>query len=496
MERLTEATLNVLPAGIARPTYDRGAVTAGIAHIGVGGFHRAHQAMYIDRLLERGEAQDWGICGIGLLPSDAHMRDVLREQDHLYTLVLTHADGRRERRVIGSIVDYLFAPEDLESVLERLASPEIRIVSLTVTEGGYNFSAATGEFDFAHPDIVADLQHPRTPSTVFGIVTEALARRRQRGTAPFTVMSCDNIQGNGAIAQHVFTAFASRRDPDLGAWVEQHVTFPDTMVDRITPVTSDADREENDDAIGLRDAWPVICEPFEQWVILDRFVNGRPDWDAVGAQFVEDVHPYELMKLRLLNASHQAMAYFGVLAGYTYAHEASTDPDIERLLRRYMDEEGTPTLEPVPGIDLAEYKNTLIERFQNPEVRDTLARLCADSSNRIPKWLLPVVREQLAHNRPVRLSAAIVASWARYAEGVDESGQPLDVVDALKDQVMAAAAAEKLESLAFIRDRDLFGTLADELAFTEPYLWALTTLRAEGAKHTLAAITARDAQTS
>lgn len=490
MERLTQDTLAALPEDIARPTYDRSAVTAGIAHIGVGGFHRAHQAMYVDRLLQRGQAREWGICGIGLLPTDAHMRDVMREQDGLYTLVLTHADGRRERRIIGSIVDYLFAPDDIEAVLERLASAEIRIVSLTVTEGGYNFSASTGEFDFANPAVVADLRDPTRPSTVFGIVTEALARRRDRGIPPFTVLSCDNVQGNGAIARRVFCAFASRRDPELGAWVERHVTFPDTMVDRITPVTSDADRVENDAAIGVHDAWPVVCEPFEQWVIRDDFVNDRPEWDRVGAQFVADVHPYELMKLRLLNSSHQAMCYFGVLAGYTFAHEAATDPDIERLLRRYMDEEGTPTLEPVPGIDLTDYKDTLIERFQNPEVRDTLARLCADSSNRIPKWLLPVVRDQLARSGQVHLSAAIVASWARYAAGVDESGEAIEVVDALKEQVMAAARARRDDPLAFLRNEELFGSLADEPAFTDPYLRVLDSLWSEGAKRTVAVLAA------
>src|SRR4051794_30957397 len=349
--------------------------------------------MYVDRLLQQGTAQEWGICGVGVLPSDRRMAEVMAAQDGLYTLVVKHADGTRDARVIGSITEYLLAPDDPEAVVEKMAAPSTRIVSLTVTEGGYNIDPVTGEFDTADPGVVHDLQPGAAPATSFGLVTEALVRRRERGLAPFTVVSCDNIQGNGDVARRSFTAFAGLRDRDLGAWIEREVPFPNSMVDRITPATTDEDRAEVARRFGVEDGWPVVCEPFTQWVLEDRFSAGRPPYEDVGVQVVDDVGPYERMKLRLLNASHQALCYFAYLDGYRLVHEAAQDPLYRAFLEGYMEHEGLPTLEPVPGIDLEVYRHTLIERFSNPEVRDTVARLCAESSDRIPKWLLPVVRD-------------------------------------------------------------------------------------------------------
>jgi mannitol 2-dehydrogenase len=366
-------------------------------------------------------------------------------QDCLYTLTAKHADGTRQGRIIGSIINYLFAPDNPEAVIEKMASPAIRIVSLTVTEGGYNFHHITGEFDADNPDVVHDLQPGAVPRTTFGLITAALARRRQRGLAPFTVMSCDNIQGNGNVARKMFTAFAALKDPELGAWVRRNVPFPNSMVDRITPATTADDRLAASREYGVDDAWPVVCEPFEQWVLEDHFSLGRPPFEDAGVQLVTDVEPYELMKLRLLNASHQGMCYFGRLAGHTYAHEAAQDPLFARFLLDYMDKEAAPTLQPVPGIDLDTYKQTLIDRFSNQHVRDTLARLCAESSDRIPKWLLPVIHTNLEQGRVIQRSAAIVASWARYAEGTDEQGNTIDVVDRLKEPLMAAAARQREE---------------------------------------------------
>ncbi|WP_460754657.1 mannitol dehydrogenase family protein [Myceligenerans cantabricum] len=466
-------------------TYDRSGITPGIVHVGVGGFHRAHQAMVVDDLLRRGGHRDWGICGVGLLPGDARMRDALAAQDNLYTLVIKHPDGSLEHRTVGSIVEYLLAPDDPEAVLERMADPATRIVSLTITEGGYNFDQVTGEFDTATPAVVADAVPGAVPATVFGYVVEALARRRARGIPPFTVMSCDNVQGNGEKARTVFSAFAAMRDPELAIWIRDEVAFPSSMVDRITPVTTDADRELVRDRIGVEDRWPVVAEPFFQWVLEDEFPLGRPEWTDAGVQLVDDVEPYELMKLRLLNASHQAMAYFGYLAGHRYAHEATVDPAIAALLRGYMEAEATPTLRPVPGIDLDDYRATLLERFGNPEVRDTLARLCMESSDRIPKWLVPVIRERLAAGGDVRLSAAIVASWARYAEGVDEDGQPIDVNDRLAEILVPRALSQRSDPLAFLRDPSLFGGLVDEPRFTEPYLDTLEKLHTIGSAATL-----------
>ena len=471
---------------VLRPGYDRAGLTAGIVHFGVGGFHRAHQALAVDRLLNQGLARDWAICGVGLMPGDLRMKQVMDDQDCLYTLVEKSADGSREARVIGSIIEYHYAPDDVEAVLEKMADAATRIVSLTVTEGGYNISPVTGEFDLASPAVVADLQPRAVPATTFGLVTEALRRRRDRGTGAFTVMSCDNIQENGAVARRAFTAFARAQDPELADWIEQECRFPNSMVDRITPVTTDADREEILAQFGVADSWPVVAEPFFQWVLEDSFVAGRPPVERAGVQVVEDVEPYELMKLRLLNSGHQAIAYSGYLSGYRYAHEAAQDPDFAQYVLNYMYSEAMPTLRPVPGVDLDDYAHTLIERFSNAEVRDTLARLCLEGSDRIPKWLVPVIKENLAQGRPIRISAAIVASWARYAEGVDEQGEPIRVVDRIADTLVTAAKTQHEDPLVFLRNRELFGDLVEDERFTSAYEQALHSFHSRGARATVA----------
>jgi len=492
MTELNQANLGSLKIPV--PSYDRSRVTVGIVHFGVGGFHRAHQAMYIDQLMEQGKALDWGICGVGVMPFDLKMKEALQSQDCLYTLVAKAPDGSWTPRIIGSIVQYLYAPDDPDAVIEKMADPAIRIVSLTVTEGGYNFHPVTGKFDDTNPAVQADLVPGAVPTTTFGLITEALVRRRARGIEPFTVMSCDNIQGNGHMAQEVFGAFARLRDPELGEWVEGNVLFPNSMVDRITPVTTDDDRTQISERFGVEDAWPVVCEPFTQWALEDKFSSGRPPLQDVGVQVVPDVMPYELMKLRLLNASHQALCYFGYLAGYRLVHEVAQDQLFANFLLDYMNREATPTLAPVPGIDLDTYKLQLIERFSNSAVRDTVARLCAESSDRIPKWLLPVIRENLAADRDVTLSAAVVASWARYAEGVDEQGEPIKVVDRLADSLVEIAAQQRDDHLAFVKNRELFGDLATEPAFTEPYLNTLESLHSNGARATLEARATRSSR--
>jgi mannitol 2-dehydrogenase len=489
MTALNQANLGSL--SIPVPSYDRSQVTVGIVHFGVGGFHRAHQAMYVDQLMEQGKALDWGICGVGVMSFDLKMKEAMHAQDCLYTLVEKAPDGSWEPRVIGSIVQYLYAPDDPEAVIEKMADPATRIVSLTVTEGGYNFHPVTGEFDDTNPAVKADLAPGAVPATTFGLITEALVRRRSRGIEPFTVMSCDNIQGNGHMAQEVFTAFARLRDPELGEWVAGNVQFPNSMVDRITPVTTDEDRAQISERFGVEDAWPVVCEPFTQWALEDKFSLGRPPFEDVGVQVVPDVVPYELMKLRLLNASHQALCYFGYLAGYRLVHEVAQDQLFANFLLDYMNREATPTLAPVPGIDLDAYKLQLIERFSNAAVRDTVARLCARSSERIPTWLVPVIRENLAAGRDVTLSAAVVASWARYAEGVDEQGEPIEIVDELADTVQRLAAQQRDDPLAFVKNRELFGDLAGEPDFTEPYLNALNSLHSKGSRATLEALATR-----
>ena len=485
MSALVAGMLPSLADTVPTPAYDRSRVTTGVVHFGVGGFHRAHQAMYHDRLMNRGEALDWGICGVGVMPGDRLMQEALDQQDALYTLVVKHGDGTYEPRVIGAITEYLFAPDDPEAVVEKMAAQATRIVSLTVTEGGYNIHAVTGRFDSGNPDVRHDLEPGAAPRTTFGLITEALRRRRERGLAPFTVMSCDNLQGNGHLSREVFTAFARLRDPELAEWIAREVQFPNSMVDRITPVTTDDDRAELRSRFGIDDRWPVVCEPYTQWVLEDAFSLGRPPYEDAGVQVVEDVEPYELMKLRLLNGSHQALGYFAYLAGYRLVHDAAQDPLFRAFLLGYMDEEAAPTLAPVPGVDLDEYEHTLIERFSNPEIRDTVARLCAESSDRIPKWLLPVVRRRLETGGEMRRSAAVVASWARYAEGVDEQGEAIDVVDRLKDSLVPLARRQRDDPDAFIANRELFGDLIDDERFVAAYRSALSSLHERGARATL-----------
>jgi mannitol 2-dehydrogenase len=467
--RLGKSTLPDIP--IAKPTYARDDVAVGIVHFGVGGFHRAHQAMYLDALLEKGLASRWGICGVGVLPGDRKMADALGAQDGLYTLLLENPDGTRDARVIGSIVDYRYAPDDPEGVIELLATPDTRIISLTITEGGY-------DIDKADVDSV----------NVFGLVTDALARRRDRGIASPTIVSCDNIEGNGDVARAAFTAYADRTHPGLSEWIDANTRFPNSMVDRITPVTTPEVIATVRDEFGVDDAWPVVAEPFTSWVLEDNFTDGRPPFEDVGVLLVDDVTPYELMKLRLLNASHQALCYFGYLAGYRLVHDAAGDPLFARMLCQYMDSEATPTLRPVPGIDLPDYKRTLIERFANPGVRDTIARLCYGSSDRIPKWLLPVIRENLRTGAPITLSAAVVASWARYAEGVDEQGEPIDVQDQLADELIPRARAQRENPTSFIENRSVFGDLVDQKRFVDEYVAALQALHRDGARATLEAL--------
>ena len=290
-EPLSAQTLAHWKGRIEVPVYDRRLVTPGVVHVGVGGFHRAHQAMYLDLLMNQGTALDWGICGVGVMPADRRMQQALDPQDGLYTLVIKHPDGTYQPRVIGSIVAYLYAPDDPEAVIQQMAAENIRIVSLTITEGGYNIDDATGDFDLANPAVRADLEPGATPRTAFGLITEALRRRRESGLPPFTVMSCDNLQGNGQLAKRMFTTFARLRQEELGDWIEREVSFPNSMVDRITPETTDADRAEVRERFGIDDRWPVVCEPFTQWVLEDAFPTGRPPFERAGVQLVDHVEP-------------------------------------------------------------------------------------------------------------------------------------------------------------------------------------------------------------
>ncbi|TFV65870.1 mannitol dehydrogenase family protein, partial [Blastococcus sp. CT_GayMR20] len=310
-----------------------------------------------------------------------------------------------------------------------------------------------------------------------------LVRRRSRGIPPFTVVSCDNIPHNGDLARSSYAAFAALRDPELGEWVRANVPFPNSMVDRITPVTGDEDRAQLADRFGVEDRWPVVCEPWTQWVLEDSFADGRPPLEDAGVQLVDDVVPYELMKLRLLNAGHQVLAHLGQLAGFEHVHQVCADPLFRRFLAGYLDEEGTPTLPPVPGIDLAAYKAELLDRFASPAIRDTLDRIRAEASDRIPQFLLPVLRANLASGGEIRRSVAVLAAWARTAEGADDAGQPLTLTDARADALTSRASST--DALAFVADRELFGDLVDDERFVAAYRETLTSVRTRGARATV-----------
>lgn len=483
---LSAATIDDLAGHIVVPGYDRSGLEVGIVHFGAGAFHRAHQAMYLDRLLSAGQARDWAICAVDVLTADRPKRAVFRSADGLYTLMVKQPDGSLAPQVIGSLAEYLFAPDEPGAVLDRLIDPRTRIVSLTITEGGYNLRHTTGEFDADSPAVQHDPAPGVVPKTVFGFIVAALRRRRDLGVPPFTVMSCDNIEGNGNVARSVLGAFADLAEPGLGDWLRGAVAFPNSMVDRITPVTTEADIARLADEFGVADAWPVVCEPFVQWVLEDDFPAGRPRWQDCGVQLVSDVRPYELMKLRLLNAGHLALAYPAALTGYRYVHEAAADPVIAAFVTDYLQLEARPTVPDVPGVDLDDYVTELLLRFSNPAIRDTVARLCAAASDKIPKWVLPVIRENLSAGRPVPMAATLIASWARYAEGTDDAGQPINIVDALRDELTSRAQRQHADRLSFVANERVFGQLARQPAFAEPYARALESFHRLGAHLTLA----------
>jgi fructuronate reductase len=480
--RLSLSALERLPAEVARPIYDMNAVRIGIVHLGIGAFHRAHQAVYVDDRLAAGET-DWGICGASLRSPET--ADALVPQDGLYTVAIRSGSGE-QLRVIGAVRRLLVAPSNPAALLDAMADPTVRIVSLTVTEKGYCHDPAAGDLQPDHPDVVADLAAPERPRSVPGVLVEALRRRRTSGVAPFTVLCCDNLPENGHTVGRVLVQFAGLRDPDLGRWVENEVAFPSTMVDRIVPATSDADRTAVAARLRVSDAWPVMTELFTQWVIEDRFGNGRPRFEDAGAELVADVAPYELMKLRLLNGSHSTLAYLGYLAGYETVSDVMTDPAFVRLVQGLMDEEVTPTLSLPPGADLAGYKRSLLERFTNPALKHRTWQIAMDGSQKLPQRLLGTIRDRLAAGAPIPRLALGVAAWMRYVTGIDEQGRPIDVRDPLAKRLRGladeAGPADRLAPALF-SVREVFGDdLPRDPRFTKPVTDALDALFRNGAR--------------
>lgn len=485
--RLSNRTLASLPAGIMRPAYDRAQMKTGIVHLGIGAFHRAHQAVMTEAVLNSGDLR-WGILAASLRSPET--RDKLEPQDGLYALAVR--DGASETlQVIGAIRQILVAPENPEVLIAAMADPDVRIVSLTVTEKGYCHLPATGTLDENHPDIQHDLANPDHPRSAPGYLVAALARRLAAGIAPFTVLCCDNLPSNGRTVHRVITRLAELRDPALGAHVARHVACPCTMVDRIVPATTDESRATISEALGADDRWPVVTEPFSQWVIEDHFPLGRPAWEMAGAEFARDVAPFELMKLRMLNGAHSCLAYLGSLAGHEMVADAAVDPVFERFIEGYW-AEIIPTLPPPPGTALSDYAAALLRRFRNPTIRHRLWQIAMDGSQKIPqRWLGPI-RERRQRGQSIRHLLVGLAGWARYVSGTDEAGNAIDLrdphADALRGLMAGCSAEPEAAMRRLVAFRPVFGDdLAADSGFVEAAAATFARLMRDGARAVAAA---------
>lgn len=470
---LSNATLDRLCEDIPGPHYDRAGLSAGIVHVGVGNFHRAHQAMYLHKLFETGTDHDWAIIGAGIMPVDKATRAKLARQDWLTSVVELDPAGI-SARICGSMID--FCAVDPTSLIETMARPDIRIVSLTVTEGGYYVDARTGGFDAAHPDMVTDAQNPGAPKTVFGVIIAALMKRRAAGIAPFTVMSCDNLPENGHVARNAVVGLAKGRNDDAAEWILANVAFPCGMVDCITPATGAREIALVNDRFGVDDAAPVVCEPFRQWVLEDNFPLGRPALETVGVQFVSDVAPYELMKLRILNGGHAIIAYAAGLLDIHYVHEAMRSPLVSRFLDKLLHDEVMPTVPDTPGVSVESYYRKCVERFSNPEIGDTIARLCLDGSNRQPKFILPSIEARLAKGQRVDGLALESALWCRYCYGTTESGCKIEPNDPEWNRLTSQAEISKQSPLRWLEMSEIYGDIGRNEIFATAFADALTAI--------------------
>lgn len=437
------------------PTYDRKALKSGILHMSVGGFHRSHQAVYLDEFLNQ-FGGDWMITGVGLLPQDIDNLKILEKQDGLYSVLERSPDGDHVR-IVGSMKDVIHAPSNPKAVIEKIASPEIKIVSLTVTEKGYYYDDKRN-LNAAHPAIQNDSKLPEAPQTAYGYLVKGLQLRRANNAGPVTIMCCDNLPGNGHITEHLLMQFVAISDPSLAEWIRQNVSFPNAMVDRITPVTTDKIREILQSDFNLNDGWPVVCEDYIQWIIEDKFIAGRPALENVGVQFVAEVDPYEKMKVRLLNGSHSALSYVSYLMGYREVDKAMADPMISKFVRAYMDECITPSVPDVPGIDLDAYKDKLISRFANPSISDQVQRLAEDGSQKIRNAIVPPLEFQLEHNGSIKWIALALAAWFRYLQGTDEKAQAIEIKDPMAEILSSRARIDGKNPSGLLGVDEIFGS--------------------------------------
>lgn len=476
---------NAVPAG-----YDREKTTCGILHIGVGNFHRAHEECYTNALLKADPTQrDWAICGAMLMPSDEKLYRNLKAQDGMYTLTVCGRDGHNEAQEIASLKNVLWAMEEPEAIIDAIASPDTKIVSLTITEGGYNIDKESGEFMLDDKNVAHDLKDWKNPVTTFGFVAEGLRRRRDAGNGPVTILTCDNLQHNGNTARKAFTSFFRAQDPSLAEWVDANVTFPNSMVDRITPATTEADVKRLDAENGSNDAAPVYCEDFIQWVVEDNFAAGRPKWEEVGVEFTDDVTAYENMKLSLLNASHTLLSYPSFLAGYRKVDDAMHDPRIEKFVRDFMDKDITPYVPAPKNTDLALYKQTLIERFGNSAVSDQISRLCFDGISKFPVYVVPNLAKMIADGKDLTRVAFLIAAYRDYLKyHTDDNGEKFEIAEPwLTDadrKVIDSDNPLDFLSLSAFGGVDLAGSPE----FVKLYLDFVDRIRKDGAMKTLETI--------
>lgn len=483
--RLSQASLADLPNHVVRPTYDRSALTPGIVHIGLGNFHRAHQAWYLHRLMEQGLAHDWAIIGAGVKSYDETQRKKLAAQDHLTTLIELDPEGT-SAEVVGSMIDYLPVEEGHGALIAKLSDPAIRIVSLTVTEGGYYLDPATKRFDRADPDIAYDAANLDTPRTAFGAIVAALRARRDAGVGPLTCQSCDNLPGNGAILREVVTGLAELADPELAAWITAHVSFPNSMVDCIVPATGPSELKLARE-IGIDDAAPVTHENFRQWVIEDDFGAGRPSWEQVGVTFTDGVHEYEAMKLRMLNGGHQMIAAPAEMLGIETIAEAMAHPLIKAMFRKITLKEVAPHVPSVPGMTPAQYVDLIDRRFSNPAILDTVRRVAFDGSSRHTGAVLPVIRDAIRSAAPLQGLALSQALWAHMCAGVRENGSKIDPNDPVWEDLTAVAKLAKSDPSAWLEQRHFYGDIADSADFAAHFDAALRQLCSDGVEATLRA---------
>lgn len=484
---LSQAMLHRLPSDVRRPAYDRANLSPGIVHIGLGNFHRAHQAWYLHRLMNAGLALDWAIIGAGVRPNDALMREKLMAQDCLSTLIELDPTGR-SAEIVGSMTGFVEVQKCNAALIKRMAEPDIRIVSLTVTEGGYFLESASGTFDTDHPDIAFDAANPDTPRTAFGAIVAALKLRRARDIGPFTCLSCDNLQSNGAMLRQAVVTLARLRDHDLADWIDAECSFPNAMVDCIVPATG-PDEIALAASFGIRDAAPVTHEPFRQWVIEDKFCAGRPDWAQAGAQFTDDVHGYEAQKLRILNAGHQVIGNVAEIMGIATVAEAMTHPQISALFHKAQMTEILPHVVPVPGMSPEQYVDLTARRFSNPAIHDTIRRVAFDGSSRHPGFVLPSLRDALETGAPMDGLALVEAFWARMCAGRREDGSIIEPNDPNWSNLTIAAKQARNRPAVWLEQHPIYGDLAAQARFRDRFAKWLELIWAQGSSAALRAYT-------